>query len=141
MGRKKMALWILIGCVVVGLAFIRLAPSDVSLVHKPPKVTENKDFKAGVKRLIKVAPDGLARLHVIIIGTPRTQILAGSVDEGMVTYITRSALFGFPDYTTVQQDGDSLKIYARLRFGRADTGVNKARVDGWVERWINALQP
>lgn len=132
-----MALWILIAIAVAGLAFIRLAPSDVSQVHKPPKVTENKDFKAGVKRLMKSEPDGLARLHVIILATPRTQVLAGSVDEGMVTYITRSALFGFPDYTTVQQDDDSLKIYARLRFGRADIGVNKAR----VERWINALQP
>ncbi len=132
-----MALWILIAIAVAGLAFIRLAPSDVSQVHKPPKVTENKDFKAGVKRLITSEPDGLARLHVIILATPRTQVLAGSVDEGMVTYITRSALFGFPDYTTVQQDDDSLKIYARLRFGRADIGVNKAR----VERWINALQP
>ncbi|MCF6232197.1 MAG: DUF1499 domain-containing protein [Rhodobacteraceae bacterium] len=137
MGRKKMVLWILIGIAVVGLAFIRLAPSDVTQVHKPPEVSENKDFKAGVKRLIKGEPGGLARLHAIILGTKRTQVLAGSVDEGMVTYITRSAVFGFPDYTTVQQDGDSLKIYARLRFGRADIGVNRARVEGW----INALQP
>ena len=137
MGRKSMVFLIIVGALVGGLGYVRLAPSDVSRWHKPPEVSENKDFKAGVKRLILNEPDGLARLHVIILASPRTQVLTGSVDQGLVTYITRSALFGFPDYTTVQQDGETLKIYARLRFGRADTGVNRAR----VQRWINALQP
>ena len=131
-----MVFWI-IAAVVAGLAFIRFSASDPERWHKPPDISENKDFKAGVKRITETGPDGLARLDVIILATPRTQVLAGSPDEGMVTYITRSAVFGFPDYTTVHQVGDTLQIYARLRFGRADTGVNKARVEGW----INALQP
>ena len=137
MGRKTRVLWVL-GAVIAGsVAFIRLAPSDPARWHQPPNVSENKDFGAGVKRLIPIGPEGLARLHAIILATPRTRVLAGSVDQGMVTYITRSALFGFPDYTTIQADGDLLKIYARLRFGRSDTGVNRTR----VEAWINALQP
>ncbi|MEM9126862.1 MAG: DUF1499 domain-containing protein, partial [Pseudomonadota bacterium] len=67
----------------------------------------------------------------------RTSVLAGSVSDGLVTYVTRSRLIGFPDYTTAQQDGDTLRIHARLRFGRSDFGVNRNRVD----TWLAALQP
>ena len=59
-------------------------------------------------------------------------VLAGSVEEGMVTYITRSAVFGFPDYTTVRQRGDELEIYGRLRMGYSDLGVNGKRIDRWL---------
>ncbi|WP_243614316.1 DUF1499 domain-containing protein [Shimia aestuarii] len=53
----------------------------------------------------------------------------------MITYITRSRMIGFPDYTTVLQAGEELLIHARSRFGRRDFGVNAVR----VERWIDAL--
>ena len=39
---------------------------------------------------------------------------------------------GFPDYTTVQLKDDRLMIWARLRFGRSDLGVNRRRVDRWL---------
>jgi len=51
----------------------------------------------------------------------------------MITYVTRSRVFGFPDYTTVRQAGPQLEIYGRLRFGRSDLGVNAARIDGWLQ--------
>ena len=35
-------------------------------------------------------------------------------------------------YIGLVPDGDVLKIYGRLRFGRSDLGVNKARVEGWL---------
>ena len=132
-----MVFWIILAVVAGGLAYIRLTPSDVAQWHTPVDASENKNFKAGVVRIVETGADGLARLDAIVTQTPRTQVLAGSVDSGMVTYITRSKVFGFPDYTTAQQDGDTLKIFARLRFGGSDTGVNGAR----VKRWITALQP
>jgi len=56
------------------------------------------------------------------------------VAEGRVTYITRSKLWGFPDYSTFEtRDGDLL-IHARLRFGSSDMGVNRARVTDWLAR-------
>ena len=130
-------LWVLLAVVISGLGYIRLAPSDAAIWHVSPQVSENKSFKAGVKRLVSTSPDGLARFDKIVMATPRTSVLTGSPESGMVTYITRSQIFGFPDYTTAQQNGNSLKIYARLRFGRSDTGVNGARVKGWID----ALQP
>ena len=71
---------------------------------------------------------------------PRTKVLAGSVAEGKITYVTRTRIAGFPDLTTVTltqlpaTGKSTLQIYARLRFGKADLGVNKARVRDWVAR-------
>lgn len=132
-----MVLWILLAVVVVGLGYIRLAPSDPLQWHVAPEVSGDKVFAAGATRLLHTGPDGLARLHDIALATPRTTVLAGSVEGGMITYVTRSKTIGFPDYTTAQQDGEDLKILARLRFGRSDMGVNAAR----LKAWVNALQP
>jgi len=134
---KKMVVWVLVGAVVALWVYIRLAPSDPAQWHMPLTATADTDMQGGVVRIVETGPEGLARLDDIAQATPRTTVLAGSVDEGMITYITRSKVIGFPDYTTVQQDGDTLRIHARLRFGRSDFGVNRDRVD----EWLAALQP
>ena len=126
------AIWVILAIVIVALGYVRLAPSDPARWHSPPNVTADKNLTHGVKRLVAAGPAGLGQLDAIIRGTPRTSVLAGSVEEGMITYVTRTKVFGFPDYTTVQADGDQLKIYGRLRFGRSDLGVNRNRVDGWL---------
>lgn len=74
----------------------------------------------------------LAKLDTIALATPRTQRLAGSPAQGRITWVTRSALWGFPDFTTAQVQPDGLYIYARLRFGRSDLGVNAARLKAWA---------
>ncbi len=125
-------LWVLLAVIVVGLGYIRLAPSDPARWHVAPRVTADEDLRHGVKRLIDKGQSSMGQLDAIVRSTPRTVILAGSVEEGMITYVTRSRWMGFPDYTTVEQDGDRLKLYARLRFGRSDFGVNMARVEDWI---------
>ena len=66
----------------------------------------------------------------------RTTLLAGTPEEGRMTWITRSRIFGFPDYTTadaVTSDlGNHLIIIARQRFGREDMGVNLIRLKAWL---------
>ena len=74
----------------------------------------------------------MSRLDRIIRDTPRTVVLAGTPEEGMITYITRSRLWGFPDYTTVEARPGMIVIHGRLRFGSSDVGVNRARIDGWL---------
>ncbi|MEW2916492.1 DUF1499 domain-containing protein [Ruegeria sp. ANG10] len=130
---KRMILWGLVAC-LIAMAAIRLAPSDPNRWHVAPVGDTDRDMPGGVFRVIESDPDGFERLHEIATGTPRTYVLAGSMSEGMVTYITRSKAFGFPDYTTIQLDGDMLRINGRLRFGRRDFGVNRKRVDGWLTR-------
>ncbi|WP_299637271.1 DUF1499 domain-containing protein [uncultured Ruegeria sp.] len=128
---KRMVLWAVIALVLGLGAYIRLAPSNPARWHVAPVAEVDQDLPSGVLRVVETGPDGLQRLDLIARATPRTSVLAGSVDEGMITYVTRTKWIGFPDYTTVQQDGDTLRIHGRLRFGRRDFGVNKARVDGW----------
>lgn len=121
---------ILVLGIAAGLAYIRLAPSDPARWHVLPDGVSDQDLPGGAMRR---SEGDLAALDAIIRATSRTEVLAGSVPEGMVSYVTRSRVFGFPDYTTVRQAGPRLEIYGRLRFGRSDLGVNAARIDGWLE--------
>jgi uncharacterized protein (DUF1499 family) len=124
------------------MLYVRLAPTDVALWHKRPAAAVPGDtltmgsFQA-VRRITAPATQVLEAVEGIARATPRTKLLAGNVAEGMMTFQTRSRLWGFPDYTTVTVEGDLLVIYGRLRFGSGDVGVNKAR----IENWLAALGP
>ena len=120
------------------LAYIRFAPVQASVFHQPSKEKAPGDYQqpGGFEavRLITVpGPEILAALETRALATPRTRLLAGSSDAGMITFVTRSAIWGFPDFTTAAVSGDLLHIHGRLRFGYADMGVNKARVLAWLE--------
>lgn len=128
-------LWLILAILVAAGLWVRLAPSDPARWHQPVKGEADKTFKNGALRIIASDADTLTALDSTIRATVRTSVLAGSLDEGRITYITRSALWGFPDYTTVEQRDGALAILGRARFGRSDIGVNKARIEGW----LNAL--
>lgn len=118
---------------VVGLALVmRLVSSDPDRWHVLPEGLSPGDGASQAVRVIEGGPDRLAALDEIARAHPRTERLAGSVDEGMVTYVTRSAVFGFPDYTTIGLRDGQIVLFARLRFGKSDLGVNAARLDGWL---------
>jgi uncharacterized protein (DUF1499 family) len=71
------------------------------------------------------------------MATPRTRRIAGSLEEGMITWETRSRLWAFPDYTTARARAEGgqtlLDITARSRFGQYDYGVNAARLRAWLD--------
>ncbi|SEL35276.1 DUF1499 domain-containing protein [Roseivivax marinus] len=129
-----MLFWLIVLVVVGGLVWIRFAPSDPDTWHVDPQVTADQDLSNGVRRRIPAGADTLDRLNGIILATPRTDRLAGSVDEGRVTYVTRSKWMGFPDYTTIEREADEqvVELWARARFGKSDMGVNRGRVDNWL---------
>lgn len=134
MQRMLMGLWIALCVAVVILGYIRLAPATPDSWHQPLRFDASADFKGGVRRVIAPAgPEDFARLDAIIRATPRTEALFGSLQEGRITYVTRSATIGFPDYTTIELGQDEIRLLARLRFGASDFGVNAARADGWIE--------
>ncbi|MBB4173990.1 DUF1499 domain-containing protein [Sulfitobacter noctilucicola] len=140
-----MIFWILVLVVIGVFAFVRLAPSDPQRWHRQSNVAgmgESRPASGYVWRE-PVTDDGLARLKAlddVIRDTPRTKVLIGSVAEGKITYVTRSKVCGFPDYTTIGiYEGPVqgvqtryLEINARLRFGKSDLGVNRNRVQGWI---------
>ena len=129
--------------VLAVLAFIRLAPSEVADWHVKPDQAEPVGLYRDIGQftgVYTVEDDGQARLaHLdrLARATLRTKLLAGSVEDGHLTYITRSLVMGFPDYTTASlhrtKTGETvLRIHARLRFGIDDMGVNEQRVRDWA---------
>jgi uncharacterized protein (DUF1499 family) len=112
--------------------WVRLAPSDPVRWHVSAGDAGNRDFAGAAIRTVAAGPGDMARLDRIIRATPRTTHLAGSPEEGMVTYVTRSRLWGFPDYTTIEARPGQIVIHGRLRFGSSDMGVNRARLEGWI---------
>lgn len=138
----------------VGFAlYVRLAPSDPARWHialatdAPADCTAHKQRGSATAACLSPEPATalLARLDAIALATPRTTRLAGSAEAGRITWITRSRLWGFPDYTTAQTTaqtaaqtgGTRLDLFARLRFGGDDMGVNAARLSDWLDRLTN----
>ncbi|WP_374426310.1 DUF1499 domain-containing protein [Tabrizicola sp.] len=131
--------WGLLAALVVFAGYVRLAPSDPARWHVAPLgdgpwgVVVPAEGSASLRLESADARELLARLDTVALATPRTTRLVGSVEEGRITWVTRSALWGFPDYTTAEVRPDGLYIYARLRFGRGDMGVNAARLQAWAQ--------
>ncbi|MEP3845021.1 MAG: DUF1499 domain-containing protein [Paracoccaceae bacterium] len=114
---------------VSGMIWFRVAPTDVDRWHVSIKDAESADHIFGVTRVIEGSSAKLEAFNASFLSEPRTEPLAGTVQDGHITYVTRSKFWGFPDYTTVQLVDDQLRIFARLRFGRSDLDVNRARID------------
>lgn len=117
------------------MAIFRLIPTDPDRWHLPVRQTADADLAGGAVRVLPDSEGLLARIDGLMTGLPRTDRLAGSVADGHITYITHSRVFGFPDYTTVQRVDGEIRMFARLRFGASDLGVNRAR----LERVLAAL--
>ena len=78
------------------------------------------------------------------IATETAEIVGGSSEDGWVTYVETSTLFGFPDYVSVRfidldEGGSTIAIFSRARLGQSDLGVNKKRVTAWVTELQAAL--
>jgi uncharacterized protein (DUF1499 family) len=135
------------------LLYIRLAPSDPARWHTDPMTAAVPAMNGWLLRdgdgsapspVIPADPAAaLAALDAVALATPRTTRLAGSPADGRITWVTRSRLMGFPDYTTAtalaDPAGARLVIFARQRFGSSDLGVNRARLDDWLSRLPDAL--
>ena len=105
----------------------------------PPEIATTPNSAAAWVEALGPQRAALTRLDEIALATPRTTRLAGSPEEGRITWVTRSALWGFPDYTTAQAmthdvATSGVTLFARSRFGREDLGVNAARLRDWLSR-------
>ncbi|MBD3787400.1 MAG: DUF1499 domain-containing protein [Sphingomonadales bacterium] len=120
-------------------AWVRLAPVRPERWHRVPSTAaqvgdwvEPGGFEA-VRQLPKPQA-AMTALDAIIMATPRTTRLEGAPEDGLVTYVTRSALWGFPDITNLWIEGGRLHIRGHLIYGRSDLGVNRTRIEGWLVR-------
>lgn len=144
----------LIVLLALGPLYVRFAPSDAALWHGDP-LTAQAATRGGwlvrpengnaVAEVLATRPATLlAAFDRVATATPRTLRLAGGVNEGRITYVTRSKWMGFPDYTTVTAvpvpGGASLAVYGRQRFGTDDLGVNRARIEDWLRQVHDLLE-
>lgn len=124
------------------MAYVRLAPSDpadwhVDLAAGTTPKAHVFCIRPGSRYDVQGDPKALlARLDAIALAAPRTVRLAGSAEEGRITWVSRSALMGYPDYTTAQVMGPGLCIAGRQRFGSEDWGVNAARIGDWAQELL-----
>jgi uncharacterized protein (DUF1499 family) len=125
---------------VAGFAlWVRLAPTDPARWHTDPlQGVTGANAHAAKAADPRPPAAALAALDAVALATPRTLRVAGSPEEGRITWVTRSLVWGFPDFTTAAAvpdgTGSSLVIFARARFGASDIGVNAARVSDWLAR-------
>ncbi len=135
-----------------GWSVVLLAPDDPARWHADPaaialRVTPNEVLLAaagttsaaphGVIAIRPGSPEALlARFDSVARLQPRVTVLAGTVAEGMITYVQRSRWMRFPDYITVKavpaEGGAGLIVWSRSRYGYGDFGVNRARVQAWL---------
>ena len=138
-------IFLIVVLVVAGLAYIRLAPSSVARWHVDPRVAEDPG-QGGVRVLPPDAPvfeaepaAVMAAFDTVAMATPRVTRLAGNPATGHVTYVARSRVFGFPDYVTIKAlpvpdtGNTTVAILSRLRFGSSDLGVNRKRIEAWLD--------
>ena len=74
-----------------------------------------------------------------VMGQPRIEKIAGSVEDRWITYVQRTEALRFPDYISVRfidlegTGTSTVAIFSRSRYGYGDMGVNQQRVDAWLK--------
>lgn len=122
------------------VAWVRLAPSDPARWHVDPATTPDPATAnfARIDLVLDTPPPVVAARLERIARAEGAVRLAG--DAQHATWITRTRLMGYPDYTTLRltPEGESTRVVAlaRARFGRGDMGVNAAR----LARWLAAMR-
>lgn len=133
------ALALLLVGLVAGAIWVRLAPLPADQYHRVPSVVQAVgDWPEGSAfEAVRQLPDPKARLQEldrIIRAAARTVPLEGTPDEGLLTYVSRSALLGLPAISTLWIEGDRIHLRGASVFGEPDFGANRARIESWLAR-------
>ncbi len=128
---------VVLAAILTGFMFwVRNMPIPAEKYHVAGDMPEDGDHvgRQGFAAVRRVAdPDAALRaLADRMAATPRTTPLAGSVDQGHVSFVTRSEIWGFPDITNAWIADDRLAIRGHLVIGSGDMGVNRKRIEGWI---------
>lgn len=72
-----------------------------------------------------------------LLREPRVSLAAADPAQDTLRFVQRSRLMGFPDTINVRlvatAGGSAVLIYSRSQLGKADMGVNLARVKRWAD--------
>ncbi|SFH22132.1 Protein of unknown function [Palleronia marisminoris] len=113
--------------------WVRNISVPVARYHERFEVLQEDRLSQGGFVAVRPTDDeGFARLVEVIATSPRTTSLAGRVEEGHVSFVTRTRVMGFPDVTNVTRTERGLAIRGHLVVGKGDMGVNRRRIEGWL---------
>jgi uncharacterized protein (DUF1499 family) len=155
MRRIVLPLVLVAGAVTVaGAGYVRLAPIEPAEWHADPETAPStgrpNEWRAAeggdVPPLRLDAPPRAvaAAFDAVALGEPGVTRLAGDPEEGHATYVARSRFVGFPDLVSMRAvaegEGTRLSVWSRSRWGYSDMGVNRARLEDWLDRVPAAMQ-
>ena len=132
------------------MVWVRAAPSGEEWHVDPEKEGRTGDGRWLVADggdapaiLLDAEPSEVLDTLARIASDDGAQPLVWRPEAGRATWIHRSAIWGFPDYISVKAVREAgrtrLSAYSRLRFGRKDMGVNRARLERWLTKLDVAL--
>ncbi|ARE39661.1 hypothetical protein RGUI_1520 [Rhodovulum sp. P5] len=142
---------VLVVATAAGAVYFRRVADDPTVWHVDP-LTATKPDSPNAALIRPAGGDGTAPVFAVpplelaaaiddfALGEGRTKRIAGTPAELWMTYVQRSALFGFPDYISVrvlpEGEGATYAAFSRSRYGHSDMGVNASR----LARWQAALE-
>jgi uncharacterized protein (DUF1499 family) len=139
----KTLFYLVLLVVAVGVLWIRYSPISRDEFHVDPADVDPPGSR-GHRLIGREAPrypadpdTVLATFRSIALDEPRTKELEGDLDEGMMTFVTRTKTLGFPDLITVKAVSEGavtkLSVVSRARFPGSDWGTNARRLDRWLQ--------
>lgn len=139
----------IVGLLAVGLAYQALTfKKDVDLALMPQPAARKSylvcppDFcTATPHRTAKIYNVPVSELQAameLIRKNERANLVSSSADGLQRTYVQYTRLMRFPDYITVKfiplaPNRSTLAIYSRSKYGNRDYGVNKRRIEAWLD--------
>ena len=138
---------------IIVLCYIRFARPNESNWHVDPELVSRNDLRNSFLINSKssnffhyaVPVKELYQELYTIFEEDRCQRVFGDIEDGLITFVCRSRLFGFPDYVSIRfrepETGVStLSVFSRSRFGIYDFGKNKKRVNNWLQQLKSNIQ-
>jgi hypothetical protein len=132
---------------IIVLCYIRFAKPNESNWHVDPELVSRNDlrnsflFNSKSSNFFHYAVP-VKELYLeldTIFEEDKCQRVFGDIDDGLITFVCRSRLFGFPDYVSIsfrepETGVSTLSVFSRSRFGIYDFGKNKKRVTKWLQQ-------
>jgi len=132
--------------IAAALIWIRYAPSDPDRWHVDPADTSDESVRSyrligqDAPRYAGETEDVLEAMSAIVLAEPNIHVLDGDAAEGMITFVARSPVLGFPDYLTFKAVAEGaltkLSVASRARFRASERRDVHQRLD----RWLGELQ-
>jgi len=146
---------VLLICLLICLllfAYIRLSKVDQSIWHlDPDSITFNNksnsfllNYNNKGTEIFDISVNSLFNHLNNIIINDNCEKVFGDINFGLITYVCRSKVFGFPDYVSISfekldNNKSSISIFSRSRFGKYDFGKNKQRIQKWLTELRKSL--